>query len=193
MVTLQGLRAGWIVLNDLLGELRSKDVFIPDLTYADLRNSKMVIEYLSSFENDIKVTDHADEKLRLEMETKILRLRETLLVWAEERAGVEYRGQWEERFQRAIEGQTPTKATERTPISDIPRDKEVSFFRIKLPEDIPVEVVSEIAEDCEVLILLDGDRHLQVSGKKDCVRDAMQRLGEMFYGQSKFTKRGSST
>ncbi|MFW9944829.1 MAG: DUF2096 family protein, partial [Candidatus Sifarchaeia archaeon] len=181
------------VLNDLLGELRAKDVFIPDLTYADLRNSKMVIEYLSSFENDIKVTDHADERLRLEMETKILSLRETLLVWAEEQAGVDYRLEWEERFQRAIEGHIPTEDTERTPISDIPREKDVSFFRIRLPEDIPVEVVSEIAEDCEVLISLDGERHLQVSGKKDCVRDAMQRLGEMFYGKSKFTDEKPST
>ncbi|MHA2378108.1 MAG: DUF2096 family protein [Candidatus Thorarchaeota archaeon] len=193
MVTIHGLRAGWTVLNDLLGELRAKDVFIPDLTYADLRNSKMVIEYLSSFENDIKVTDHADERLRLEMETKILSLRETLLVWAEERAGVEYRQNWEERFQRAIEGLTPVKDTERTPITDIPREKDVSFFRIRLPEDIPVEVVSEVAEDCGVLISLDGDRHLQVSGKKDCVRDAMQRLGEMFYGKSKLTKKDSSS
>ncbi len=193
MVTIRGLRAGWTVLNDLLGELRAKDVFIPDLTYADLRNSKMVIEYLSSFENDIKVTDHADERLRLEMETKILSLRETLLVWAEEQAGIDYRLEWEERFQRAIEGHIPTEDTERTPISDIPREKDVSFFRIRLPEDIPVEVVSEIAEDCEVLISLDGERHLQVSGKKDCVRDAMQRLGEMFYGKSRFTDEKSST
>ena len=41
MVSLENLLAGWIVLNDLLGALKEKDVFIPDLTYADLRNSKM--------------------------------------------------------------------------------------------------------------------------------------------------------
>jgi hypothetical protein len=53
-----------------------------------------------------------------------------------------------------------------------------------LPDEIPVEIVSELAEDCQVLISLDGDRHLQVSGKKECVRDAMKRLGELFYGRS---------
>ena len=72
-------------------------------------------------------------------------------------------------------------------ISDIPRDKQVGFFRIKLPEDIPVEVVSEIAEGCRVNISLDGDRYLQVSGKKDCVRDAMKKLGQIFYGDSKLS------
>jgi hypothetical protein len=65
----------------------------------------------------------------------------------------------------------------------LPREKDVSFFRIRLPDEIPVEIVSELAEDCSVLITLDGDRHLQVSGKKECVRDAMKRLGELFYGR----------
>ncbi|TFF95000.1 DUF2096 domain-containing protein, partial [Candidatus Thorarchaeota archaeon] len=73
-------------------------------------------------------------------------------------------------------------------ISDLPREKEVSFFRIKLPEGIPVEVVSGIAEHCNVLISLDGDRHLQVSGKKECVREAMVVLGETFYGKSRIKK-----
>ena len=60
-------------------------------------------------------------------------------------------------------------------------------------EEKAQQVVSEIAEDCEVLISLDGDRHLQVSGKKDCVRDAMQRLGETFYGKSRFTEEKPSS
>jgi hypothetical protein len=174
-----------MVLNDLLGELREKDVFIPDLTYADLRNSKMVIEYLSSFEGDLKESDHADEKLRVEMETKIMSLRETMMVWAEERDGVGYRQAWEEKFQRALEGEVQHVDEQKTPISDIPREKEIGFFRIRLPDEIPVEIISELAENCGVLISLDGDRHLQVSGKKERVRDAMTRLGELFYGDSK--------
>ena len=55
MVSLDGLLAGWIVLNELLGALKDKGVFIPDLTYADLRNSKMSLEYLRSFEKRKKV------------------------------------------------------------------------------------------------------------------------------------------
>ena len=187
-MNIDGLRAGWTVLNDLLGELRAKDVFIPDLTYADLRNSKMVIEYLSSFEGDLKTSDHADEKLRVEMETKIMSLRETMMVWAEEKEGVGYRQVWEGKFQQALEGKAEYVEEEKTPISDIPREKDIGFFRIRLPDEIPVEIISELAEDCGVLISLDGDRHLQVSGKKDCVRDAMKRLGILFYGDSKLKK-----
>jgi len=54
-----------------------------------------------------------------------------------------------------------------------------------LPDEIPVEIVSELAEDCQVNVSLDGERHLQVSGRKECVRDAMKKLGELFYGESK--------
>lgn len=188
MVSLDGLLAGWVVLNDLLGALKQKDAFIPDLTYADLRNSKMSIEYLRSFESEIRSGDQcdADTQLRMEMELKIQRLRDTLMVWAEEKEGVEYRTSWETRFAAAIRGEGEEyKPEPQVHISDIPRERDVGFFRIKLPEDIPVEIVSEIAENCMVNISLDGERHLQVSGKRECVRDAMKKLGQLFYGDSK--------
>ncbi len=188
MASLDGLLAGWIVLNDLLGALREKNVFIPDLTYADLRNSKMSLEYLRSFESEIKSGAQCedDNRLQTEMEIQIQRLRDTLMVWAEEKEGREYRNSWEIRFEKAIREESKEHEPEpQVHISDIPRDKQVGFFRIKLPEDIPVEIVSEIAEDCMVNISLDGERHLQVSGKRECVRDAMKKLGQLFYGDSK--------
>lgn len=189
MVTLDGLYAGWMVLNDLLGELQATGTFIPDLTFADLRNSKMVIEYLRSFESDIGLQDNADNQLREEMELKMLRLRETMMIWIEEQKGVEARKEWQKKFQDALDGTiTPKMMETPVPISDLPREKDVGFFRIRLPDDIPVEIVSEVAEECGVLIHLDGDRHLQVSGNKDCVRDTMKRLGEIFYGESKMQK-----
>jgi len=190
MVSLDDLLAGWIVLNDLLGALRERDVFIPDLTYADLRNSKMSLEYLRSFESEIRSQSQCqeDDRLKLEMENQIQRLRDTLMVWAEEKEGVEYRNSWESRFDKAIKGESEEyKPEQQVHISDIPRERDVGFFRIKLPEDIPVEIVSEIAEDCMVNISLDGERHLQVSGKRECVRDAMKRLGQLFYGDTKMT------
>jgi hypothetical protein len=91
MVSMDNLLAGWMVLNDLLGALKEKDVFIPDLTFADLRNSKMSLEYLRSFESEIKSGAQCedDNQLQMEMELQIQRLRETLIVWAEEKDGVE--------------------------------------------------------------------------------------------------------
>jgi len=190
LVSLDELLAGWIVLNNLLGALRESNVFIPDLTYADLRNSKMSLEYLRSFEHEIRSQSQCedDDRLQQEMEIQIQRLRDTLMVWAEEKEGVEYRKTWESRFEKAIKGESEKdKPDPEVRISDIPREKDIGFFRIKLPEDIPVEIVSEIAEDCMVNISLDGERHLQVSGKRECVRDAMKRLGQLFYGDSKMT------
>ncbi|MFW9832437.1 MAG: DUF2096 family protein [Candidatus Thorarchaeota archaeon] len=191
MVSLDDLLAGWVVLNDLLGDLKKKNVFIPDLTYADLRNSKMSLEYLRSFESELKSGEQcdADAQLQMEMEINIQRLRDTLMVWAEEKEGLEYRASWETRFSKALAGESDEyKAESQVHISDIPRERDVGFFRIKLPEDIPVEIVSEIAEDCMVNISLDGERHLQVSGKRECVRDAMKKLGHIFYGDNKMAK-----
>jgi len=188
MVSLDGLLAGWMVLNDLLGDLRQSDVFIPDLTFADLRNSKMSIEYLRSFGDEMKAGEQcdADTQLQIQMENTIQRLRSTLMVWAEEKGGIDYRNTWEAKFDAAIESKSEKyKPEPQVQISDIPRDKQVDFFRIRLPEDIPVEVISEIAEDCRVNISLDGERYLQVSGNKDCIRDAMKKLGQFFYGESK--------
>jgi len=189
MVSIDELAACWAVLNDLLGELTKRGVFIPELTYADLRNSKMVIEYLRSYRKDIAETEGADARLRAEMEEKVYTLRETLLIWAEENSGVEFRKNWEQRIEAALRGEMPLPEPEpQTPITELPREKDIGFFRIRLPDDIPVEIVSEIAEHCRVLISLDGDRHLLVSGKRECVRDAMRQLGEIFYGESRLRK-----
>jgi hypothetical protein len=183
MTSAESLYQGWLVLNDLIGELEKKGAFIPDLTYADLRNAKMVIEYLRSFKEDIAGSDDADIELQRELEVKLARLRDSILGWAQEVGGQEYRKSWETRYQGNISTDIrPTEAE--VPISRLPRERDVGFFRIRLPENIPVEVISEIGEDCGVLIDLDGDRHLQVSGKKDCVREAMARIGELFYGKS---------
>ena len=87
MVSLDSLLAAWIVLNDLLGAMREKNMFIPDLTYADFRNSKMSLEYLRSFESEIRSGDQcdADTQLQMEMELTIQRLHDTLMIWAEEK------------------------------------------------------------------------------------------------------------
>lgn len=188
MVSMDNLLAGWIVLNELLGALKDRNVFIPNLTYADLRNSKMSLEYLRSFASEIRSPSQCeeDDQLKLEMEYQIQRLRDTLMIWAEEKEGVEYRNSWEYRFEEAIRGESEElKPEPQVHISDIPRERDVGFFRIKLPDDIPVEIISEMAEDCMVNISLDGERHLQVSGKRECVRDAMKRLGQLFYGNNK--------
>ena len=185
MVEIQGFLAGWMVLNKLLGELRKKDVNIPNHIYSDFRSSKMLIEYLRTYENRDDIDTESAVDMRKEMEFTILRLRETMMVWAEEREGVKYRKSWEQQFYEAMHGANMQLETEsETPISDLPREKDVSFFRIKLPDEIPVEIISEIAEYCGVLISLDGDYHLQVSGRRDCVQDALKRIGDRFYGDS---------
>ena len=186
MKSIDGLALGWAVLNDLIGELERKGVFIPDLTYGDLRNTKMVIEYLRSFRGEIAGSNNTDVTLQRELEYKIDILKTSLMAWAEEKFGKEYREDWENQFNDALLREPSDEIKGAVPISDIPYEKDIGYFRIKLPDDIPVEIVSEIAEDCEVLINLDGDRHLQVSGKRECVRDAMKRLGELFYGKSVF-------
>ncbi|MBN2229446.1 MAG: DUF2096 family protein [Candidatus Thorarchaeota archaeon] len=186
MTSLADLRSVWMVLNDLMGELERNGVVLSDLAYADLRNSKMVIEYLSSFEDDIRAGEGGDTQLKLEIEQKVLVLKDSLLIRAEERVGPDFRKVWEHKFNLALEGKLlHTDIDTKVPISDIPRDKDTAYFRIKLPDYIPVEIVSELAEDCRVNVFLNGDRHLQVSGKKECVRDAMKRLGQLFYGENK--------
>jgi len=187
MISLSNLRSVWMVLNDLMGELEKNGVSLSNLAYADLRNSRMVLEYLNSFEDDIRAGVGGDTQLKQEIEQRILVLKDSLLIKAEESVGLNFRETWENKLNNALEGKLSILDDDsKAPISDIPRDKDTAYFRIKLPDDIPVEIVSELAEDCQVNVFLDGERHLQVSGKKDCVRDAMKRLGELFYGKSKF-------
>jgi len=186
VTSLDNLRAVWMVLNELMGDLEKNGASLSNLAYADLRNSKMVLEYLNSFGEEIRAGEGGDTQLKLEIEQKVLVLKDSLLIRAQDKVGIEYRKSWESKFEQVLEGKLENTAEEtKTPISDIPRDKDTAYFRIRLPDDIPVEIISELAEDCQVNVSLDGERHLQVSGKKECVRDAMKKLGELFYGESK--------
>ena len=188
MASISNLRAVWMVLNDLMGELEKNGVKLSDLAYADLRNSRMVLEYLNSFEDEIRTGPGGDIQLKQEIEQKILVLKDSLLIRAEERVGADFRTRWETKLNQALEGKLSILDDDsKAPISDIPREKETAYFRIKLPDEIPVEIVSELAENCQVNVFLDGERHLQVSGRRECVRDAMKKLGELFYGKSKFS------
>ncbi len=182
MISLEGLYAGWNVLNELLGELGRRGAFIPEFTYSQLRNSKMSLEYLRSLRNDLSSSSEEDERLREEMERTMFDLRATLMGWAQQHGGQAYRDSWEQRFEHALrEGARPSEEEQPVPITAIPREQDIAFFRIRLPDDIPVEVISDLAESCRVNISLDGERHLQVSGKRECVRIALKRLGSLFY------------
>lgn len=175
-----------MVLNDLMGDLEKNGVSLSNLAYADLRNSKIVLEYLNSFEEEIRAGEGGDTQLKHEIEQKVLVLKDSLLIRAQDKLGIEYRKSWESKFEQALQGKMEGTVEEaKTPISDIPRDKDTAYFRIRLPDDIPVEIISELAEDCQVNVSLNGERHLQVSGRKECVRDAMERIGNRFYGENK--------
>lgn len=186
MTSLLNLKAGWMILNNLIGELEKNGVKLSDLAYTDLRNSKMVLEYLSSFKDEIRPGPEGYAQLKLEIEQKILVLKDSLLIKAGERIGLNFRDTWESKFNQSLEGELLLLDEDsRTPISEIPRDMGTAYFRIKLPDNIPVEVISELAEEYQVNVFLNGDKHLQVSGKKDCIRQAMKKLGELFYGESR--------
>jgi len=110
------------VKKDLMGDLEKNGVSLSDLAYADLRNSKMVIEYLDSFEEEIRAGEGGDTQLKLEIEQKVLVLKDSLLIRAQDKVGIEYRKSWESKFEQALEGKLESTAEEtKTPISDIPR------------------------------------------------------------------------
>ncbi|MEM4734863.1 MAG: DUF2096 family protein [Candidatus Thorarchaeota archaeon] len=184
MVTLKGLLYGWSVLNEMIGEVRQLGGFIPDQIYADLRNSRVALEYLLSVERGSETMSDSDLDLRAETEAQILALRDSFVTWSEELGGRETRESWEQRFEDAIYERVKPEPDEPTvSISDLPREKGIGFFRIRLQRECPPEIISEIAEECRVNISFEGDRYLRVTGKDTCVRDAMKRLGELLYPQ----------
>ena len=91
MTSLDNIRAVWMVLNDLMGDLEKSGVSLSNLAYADLRNSKMVIEYLNSFEEEIRAGEGGDTQLKLEIEQKVLVLKDSLLIRAQDKVGIEGR------------------------------------------------------------------------------------------------------
>ena len=170
----------WSLLHDLFGKLNRQNIELPISINKDLRHSRYLLTHLKLYGKEAieKNVEFLDE-----LEIALLRVREMLLAFASER-GKDFVDLWKEKLANVANDQSSTESSNTEVVrfvKDLPREKEVGFARITYDKELPVERVSDIAENCGVIVEFEEDNIIRVRGKKESVKKALKEIGELFF------------
>ncbi len=159
----------WKVLSDLLVELRSKGAEIPPEVVRDLRLARSLIEAM-------KVSPHESVVARLD--ELLFNVEAYLLAEAEATLGPEGAREWSRRLEEAMTT-PPTAAREEAEVRfrpGLPRGEH--WVRVRISEELPRELLEQLAAEEGVKASLQPDGYILVSGEREKVRSFIRRLAE---------------
>jgi len=170
----------WSLLHELFGKLNRENIELPISINKDLRHSRYLLTHLKLYGKEAveKNVEFLDE-----LEIALLRVREMLLAFASER-GKDFVELWKEKLANVADDTSANNSTNTEVVrfvKDIPREKDVGFARITYDKELSVERVSDIAENCGVIIEFEEDNVIRVRGKKESVKKALKEIGALFF------------
>jgi len=163
-----GYTAKWKVLEDLMLELRKKDVEMPPTVINDLRSAKLMI-------NITEVGGRGDATLKLE---EILGSIESYLVTeAQNILSAPAVDDWLRRLDEATLPTCEIKGEkENTFITGIPRDQK--WIRVEPMSNLPTERLKQIAKENNLSANQQKDGRLMVYGQQEDIRAFLKKMAE---------------
>ena len=156
----------WIVLSDLITDLRKAGEDLPAHIIRDLRSAKTLIEIL-------KVTPSSSE-LPAKIEECLGSVEAHLIPIAHRRFGSQYADEWTKKLMNVRKGIHKAKVKHTTRfISGLPRDK--YWIRIKVSRDLSYERVKALAGN-KLHVILQEDGYMLIYGDKDDVKAFIKEL-----------------
>jgi len=167
------LEARWKVLSDLLVELRSRGADVPAEVVRDLRLSRSLIEAMRASPGHPELEAKAEELM--------LGVEAYLLAEAEVRLGPDRAEEWGRRLEEAsLEAALGPAEVRFRP--GLPRDRH--WVRVKVSEDLPMDLLRQLASEEGVSAELQQDGFLLVSGDEGKVKAFIRRLAKHIRGQA---------
>jgi len=169
--SVSSLELRWKVLSDLLVELRAHGAEVPPDVVKDLRSAKSLIEVL-------KVSPEC-EGVAGRIDALLANVEAFLLAEAEVRLGPEEAKRWGKKLSEAVSRAEVARLEERIRFRPgLPRGE--YWVRVRTSDEIPRELVEELAGEEGVSVSPQPDGFLLVSGDRDKVRSFIRRLSEHF-------------
>ena len=170
---MSGFGARWRILSDLLVELRAHGADIPPYVVRDLRSARSLIEVLKA--------DPGCEGVAGRIDMLLTNVESFLLAEVEMRLGPEAAKEWEDRISKAIseaEGASREAGARFRP--GLPRGEH--WIRVRPSEEIPRELVEELARTEGVSVELQPDGYLLVRGEEGKVKSFVRKMAERLRG-----------
>ena len=172
MENLSALENEWYVLNDMLGDLKSRKIQVPSSVSENLRYTRFIItHYKESPEGEA----HTHEDYLRDLEVTLNNVKATLFARAQE-LGEDYVSRWKKKIDEAPLNPPPQR--KKTFIKGVSRDRGLDFVRIRINRDAPESELVQIAKKYKVSVNIERKRIVLVSGARDRVREAIREIAK---------------
>jgi len=166
----------WLILVDLLTDLRKKEMQIPGEVTKNIRLAKSTINF---YKSDPTNPEMMKEFKRIN--DFLNSIQDTLLDIVEE-VGIEYRDEWLKKLMRASKGEKVVEKQETSPRFVVGAPAGFSMVRVTFKEPLSEERLNDIAETHGVIIEFEEDDVVAIYGDKNDVKKSLKEIASFFRG-----------
>jgi hypothetical protein len=158
--------ATWKILEDLMIELKKKEVTIPPNVINDLRSAKLMIKISESAGSTGDVSQKVEEYLGY--------VESYLINEAQKTFGSEIVDQWLRRLEDATAETSEEKTEENKFITNVPRDQK--WIRVEPISNLPTERIQQIAKESSLSVNPQKDGRLVVYGQPEAIKEFLKKM-----------------
>jgi len=158
--------ATWKILEDLMIELKKKEVTIPPNVINDLRSAKLMIKISESAGSTGDVSQKVEEYLGY--------VESYLINEAQKTFGSEIVDQWLRRLEDATAETSEEKTEENKFITNVPRDQK--WIRIEPISNLPTERIQQIAKEISRSVNPQKDGRIVVYGQPEAIKEFLKKM-----------------
>jgi len=160
-----GYTAVWKVLEEMLVELRKKELPIPPSLMEDLKTAKTVLRMLTE--------DNRAENIQ-KVEQYLLNVESYLVSEGQKKFGFEYVDGWLKRIDKASRETSDREQEEIRFIPGLPR--QLKWIRVASTNELPVEQLKAMAEKTNATYRLQKDGSVLVFGEEQSIKDFVKKI-----------------
>ncbi|MGQ9720026.1 MAG: DUF2096 family protein [Candidatus Jordarchaeum sp.] len=175
MENLLALENEWYVLNDMLGDIKSKKIEVPARISENLRYTRFIITH---YKETPEGETHTHEDYLMDLEVALNNVKTVLLAKAQE-LGEDYAARWKKKIDDAP--LTPPPQRKKTFVKGISRDSEQDFVRIRVNRVAPESELVQIAKKYKVSVNLEEEKIVIVSGARGNVKKAVREIAKKYF------------
>lgn len=164
----------WLVLVDLLTDLKKNGVDVPTQINVDTRLVKTSINF---YKSDPSHPDTINELKRIN--EFLNSIQDSLLILAETQ-GEDYYQEWIEKLKKASLGEEVYKTTETKSRFLVGAPPGFQAARINLKNPLAEDRVQEIAEEHNLIIEFEEDNVISIYGDSENVKNGLKEIGSFF-------------
>lgn len=168
------LEQTWLVLVELLTDLKKKGFEIPRDVNEDLRLARMDINFYKTDPNNPEVMKE------LKRINQFLNSVQDSLIGISENISSDYKQGWIQKLQKASRGEEVYPVAEKKSKFIVGAPPGFSVVRITLKEPLSEDRIQEIAEEFSLIIEFDEDNVISVFGEKENIKKGLKEISSFF-------------